>query len=643
LSAGGPRGPEPPAVLRRAAEGVPPTVSGHAAARAVTARPARWADGRDPGEAGLWRELAQAEYHRGDLGAALDAAVRGREHARSADDPAGAAAASGVAACCLAGMGRVAEALAEVTAAARVVDALTDGALATEVVDLVWLPRAENALERFRDALRHTDRCLAIARATGRAAAISDLLTCRSAALAWLGRLQEAAACAEDAVDAARPMRAPAPLLAARLHWAAALVLRGDTSAVSSGPAGGPDPARLGVGGADGGAAGPAVRDEPLGDGANGPGCPILLGAPDEVGVGASDPWPPSHPLLGPIAAFVDEAVRFAAGDRADGLHRTPSAPSDGGAAPAAPSLRACAAALRTASALRSDDHRAAIGHAESAVRAAADLLPCSTGFAWLARALVASATPPGPPPAGPTPPTSVTASATRVDAPVPPESRPAVDPPPDARHPVAAMGTAAANRAEPPTIRTAPPQHPASRPQTCGASPDTPALPRVHGLPFPHTADVPAVEAAGRALAAFERGGAVVAMGVARMVCARAHEVRGDRAAALAELEAAARTFTSCGAERLLLDVLRRQRRLGRRVSRAAPGTRRRPDRSAVLTPREAEVAGLAALGRTNRAIAKALVISEHTVETHLSRVYAKLGVPSRAALAARLYGPHS
>jgi DNA-binding CsgD family transcriptional regulator len=52
-------------------------------------------------------------------------------------------------------------------------------------------------------------------------------------------------------------------------------------------------------------------------------------------------------------------------------------------------------------------------------------------------------------------------------------------------------------------------------------------------------------------------------------------------------------------------------------------------------LTPAESRVAALAAEGRTNKEIAAALFLSERTVETHLTHVYAKLGVRSRAELA--------
>ena len=60
-------------------------------------------------------------------------------------------------------------------------------------------------------------------------------------------------------------------------------------------------------------------------------------------------------------------------------------------------------------------------------------------------------------------------------------------------------------------------------------------------------------------------------------------------------------------------------------------------PDR--VVTDRELEVLRLVATGRTNRAIAAELAISEKTVERHLGNVFAKLGVSNRAAATASAY----
>lgn len=59
------------------------------------------------------------------------------------------------------------------------------------------------------------------------------------------------------------------------------------------------------------------------------------------------------------------------------------------------------------------------------------------------------------------------------------------------------------------------------------------------------------------------------------------------------------------------------------------------RPASADGLTPSERRVAELVATGMTNRAIASALFISPKTVEANLARIYRKLEIPSRAALA--------
>jgi DNA-binding NarL/FixJ family response regulator len=63
------------------------------------------------------------------------------------------------------------------------------------------------------------------------------------------------------------------------------------------------------------------------------------------------------------------------------------------------------------------------------------------------------------------------------------------------------------------------------------------------------------------------------------------------------------------------------------------------RPRRSVLgaLTPQETTVATFARAGRTNRQIAEQLCLSENTVETHLGRVYRKLGIRRRWELITR------
>lgn len=60
--------------------------------------------------------------------------------------------------------------------------------------------------------------------------------------------------------------------------------------------------------------------------------------------------------------------------------------------------------------------------------------------------------------------------------------------------------------------------------------------------------------------------------------------------------------------------------------------------DQRILLSPREQEIARMVAKGHPNKAIAAVLEISTWTVGTHLRRIFAKLGVTSRAAMVAQL-----
>jgi DNA-binding NarL/FixJ family response regulator len=85
------------------------------------------------------------------------------------------------------------------------------------------------------------------------------------------------------------------------------------------------------------------------------------------------------------------------------------------------------------------------------------------------------------------------------------------------------------------------------------------------------------------------------------------------------------------------------RSRMIAEQCSGAATPPLALAGRAAELTPREREVAALAATGLTNREIAARLVVSVRTVEHHLEHAYDKLGLDNRAELAALLAPPRA
>jgi DNA-binding CsgD family transcriptional regulator len=107
------------------------------------------------------------------------------------------------------------------------------------------------------------------------------------------------------------------------------------------------------------------------------------------------------------------------------------------------------------------------------------------------------------------------------------------------------------------------------------------------------------------------------------RVLMGRAFRALGDETAALNEFDVARAVFLDLGAEPDLatLAVLSGTTAFG------------------PLTARETEVLRLVSAGLTNRAIAARLYLSEKTVARHLSNIFAKLGLPSRAAATAYAY----
>jgi DNA-binding NarL/FixJ family response regulator len=110
------------------------------------------------------------------------------------------------------------------------------------------------------------------------------------------------------------------------------------------------------------------------------------------------------------------------------------------------------------------------------------------------------------------------------------------------------------------------------------------------------------------------------------RVLVGRACRALGDDDTAALEIEAARRVFRRLGAAPALADL---DKASGSAPAQGLDG----------LTAREVEVLRLVASGKTNRAIAAELVISEKTVARHVSNIFAKLDLSSRAAATAYAY----
>ncbi|HEX6711469.1 MAG TPA: LuxR C-terminal-related transcriptional regulator [Rubrobacter sp.] len=110
------------------------------------------------------------------------------------------------------------------------------------------------------------------------------------------------------------------------------------------------------------------------------------------------------------------------------------------------------------------------------------------------------------------------------------------------------------------------------------------------------------------------------------RVLLGLACRALGDHDTAALELEAARGIFSELGAAPDLARI--------DSLTRRAPSV---DDHG--LTARELQVLHLVAAGQTNRTIASELVLSERTVDRHLSNIFAKLGVSSRTAATAFAY----
>jgi DNA-binding NarL/FixJ family response regulator len=145
---------------------------------------------------------------------------------------------------------------------------------------------------------------------------------------------------------------------------------------------------------------------------------------------------------------------------------------------------------------------------------------------------------------------------------------------------------------------------------------------------------DVAAAAALASATSA-DRAGAVIQAALSRVLAGRALAEAGDRDGAVSELERAAAVFEDSGAPSHRDATERELRKLGRVVHRRARKGTSDSEALGELSARELEVARLVVDRKTNREIAGALFVSLKTVEAHMSNLFRKLGVGSRAEVA--------
>lgn len=123
-----------------------------------------------------------------------------------------------------------------------------------------------------------------------------------------------------------------------------------------------------------------------------------------------------------------------------------------------------------------------------------------------------------------------------------------------------------------------------------------------------------------------------------ALVAVARELESLGARIAAAEAAAQAAELWRDTGRHSSAAAATARVHALLERCPGARPPALPALDETARLTPREREVAVMAAAGMTSRAIAEALFVSVRTVDNHLHHAYEKLGVRDRRGLAAVL-----
>lgn len=126
-------------------------------------------------------------------------------------------------------------------------------------------------------------------------------------------------------------------------------------------------------------------------------------------------------------------------------------------------------------------------------------------------------------------------------------------------------------------------------------------------------------------ALSVWTRVGAPYIVARIRVALSRAYAALGDADGSELEIDGATQVFRKLGAEPDLAAI----------VAKGSAGS----DSRFTLSSRELEVLRLVAKGKTNKAIARQLRVSERTIDRHLSNIFDKIDVANRAAATAYAY----
>jgi DNA-binding CsgD family transcriptional regulator len=156
----------------------------------------------------------------------------------------------------------------------------------------------------------------------------------------------------------------------------------------------------------------------------------------------------------------------------------------------------------------------------------------------------------------------------------------------------------------------------------------------RVHGMVAAARGDWAAAQASfEQAVTSANQLGMPLEAALSLLAWGRAAKQVGERRAALRHLMEARALFSALSAGAYTHIAARLLEELG-----TAEDDLARPATAGLLTPTEGAVARLVASRLTNAEVASRLMVSEKTVEYHLTHIYAKLGAKGRRELASRL-----